>query len=250
MNSRLLDTFEPCSLEQINESGLFQNRVDRKYVLPIEALDDLLHHCHADYRILTIDENRAFSYQTDYYDTAALTTYHQHHSGRANRFKIRERKYLNTGMHYFEVKKRNHKGATEKVRLDGIRISDAGGMIQKETGLASEELVHTLRSQYTRISLLHKTEKEKVTIDIDLSFSNRERSIQFQHILMIEIKTPSRNESQLVSYMKIKGFRQGSLSKYCLGLIGLDPNLKHNRFKKSYTKIFNKNRHGYSRILQ
>lgn len=250
MNERLLHAFQSCSLEQINNSGLFRNRVDRKYVLPVEALEELLLYCQPYYQILEIKSIRSFSYQTDYYDTAMLTTYHLHHNGRGNRFKIRERSYINTGLHYVEVKKRNHKGATEKVRLEGSGVREAGTMIQAETGLSSKELIHTLRSRYTRISLLHKTENEKVTIDLDLSFSHQEKNLLLPHILMVEIKTPSRNESQLVSYMKRNGFRQGSLSKYCLGLIGLNPDLKHNRFKKSFTKILNKNKHGHSRILQ
>lgn len=244
-----LDEFNTISLEQINASGLFQKRIDRKYVLPAEALGELLSYCHPYYAILEIKGERQFEYKTDYYDTENLDTYHHHHIGRANRFKIRERRYLNSGVHYFEVKKRNHKGATEKIRMESAGKAEASDMIKNHTGLAAEWLINTLTSQYTRITLMHRSKNEKVTIDHALRFSNGGNTVSYPNLLLVEIKTPSRNESQLVSYMKINGYREGSLSKYCFGLISLNPGLKHNRFKKSLTKILNKNRYGSARLL-
>ena len=244
-----LDEFNAISLEQINASGLFQKRIDRKYVLPADALEELLHYCLPHYAILEINGTRQFDYNTDYYDTENLDTYHQHHSGRANRCKIRERRYLNTGLHYFEVKKRNHKGATEKIRMESAGKPEASELIKDHAGIEPELLINTLTSQYTRITLMHLSKNEKVTIDHQLRFSNEKNSVSYPNIIMVEIKTPSRNESQLVSYMKINGHREGSLSKYCFGLISLNPGLKHNRFKKSLTKILNKNRHGSARLL-
>lgn len=244
-----LNSFDTIPLEQINASGLFQKRIDRKYVLPAYTLEDILHYCQPFYKVLEINGVREFDYKTDYYDTRELDTYQQHHNGRANRCKIRERVYLNTGLHYFEVKKRSHKGATEKIRMEGSGIQKAGELIKTQAGFEPSLLINTLTSQYTRITLMHRSKNEKVTIDHHLGFSNNGHDISFPNILMVEIKTPSRNESQLVSYMKMNGHREGSLSKYCFGLIGLNPGLKHNRFKKALIKILNKNTHGSPRLL-
>lgn len=240
----LLSRFETIPLGQLESSGLFQNRVDRKFVLPADRLADLIRFFEAGYRVLEVNGKRCFSYQTRYFDTPAFDFYFQHHRDKPSRVKVRERTYLESGLQYVEVKQKEANGRTRKFRKPELTVGNSGTFIESHAGFPATALSCTLQSRYQRITLFHKTELEKVTLDLDLCYATDAEELGFPNILLLEIKTPGRAASSLIHWLKEQGIREGSLSKYVLGLISLHPELKHNRFKKAFTNILNKNNHG------
>ena len=236
--------FETIPLDQLESSGLFQNRIDRKYVLPADKLEDLLHFFREHYRVLEVNGKRCFSYQTRYFDTRDFDFYFQHHRDKPSRVKVRERTYLESGLQFVEVKQKEANGHTRKFRTAQQTLEGSGTFIESHAGYPAESLSCTLQSRYQRITLFHKTELEKVTIDLGLNYATDTDEQGFPNILLLEIKTPGRTSGKLINWLKEQGIREGSLSKYILGLISLHPELKHNRFKKAYTNILNKNNHG------
>jgi hypothetical protein len=244
-----LSTFNEISLERLDASGLFQKRLDRKYVIPRLQVEALLEYCREYYDVLSIGGARIFEYETAYFDTPELDFYHQHQSGRATRKKLRERTYLNSGERYLEVKCRTNKGTTVKHRIAVDGVVDVSGFIEEHSGFSKSYLNSTLVTRYKRITLFHKTRTEKVTLDIELAYFRGEQTVTYPNIVMVEIKVPYMHEGQLFHFMKQHGIRKGSLSKYCLGMISLDQSIKHNRFKRIYTRLVNLNNHGFSGLL-
>jgi VTC domain len=249
MLEKTLSSFNSISLNKLETSGLFQKRLDRKYVIPRSMIGELLEYCRDYYDILTIDGSRIFDYQTEYFDTPSFDYYHQHQNGRATRKKLRERTYLNSGERYLEIKCRTNKGTTVKHRVIVDGIMNAGEFIQEHSGFPPSHFNTTLITRYKRITLFHKTRIEKVTLDIDLTYIRGDQTVSYPNIVMVEIKVPNIHEGQLFHFMKKNSIRKGSLSKYCLGMISLDPCIKHNRFKRIYTRLVNLNNYGFSGLF-
>ena len=68
-------------------------RVDRKYIVDFETLEQLLSQLGDDYLALEIDGERLQQYDSVYFDTPALRGYRHHLQGRRKRFKCRTRLY-------------------------------------------------------------------------------------------------------------------------------------------------------------
>ena len=101
-----LNQLSPISLEEMDRVKL-QNRTDTKFVFNTALLPAILAEIEPFYAILKIKEKRTNSYETLYYDTKELQSYIQHHNGKANRIKVRFRKYIESKLVYLEVKYNN-----------------------------------------------------------------------------------------------------------------------------------------------
>lgn len=64
-----LDRFEPVLLEDIVAEAELLTRTDRKYVVSAERAGEILRELGAECRILTIDGQRDFGYESVYFDT-------------------------------------------------------------------------------------------------------------------------------------------------------------------------------------
>ncbi|NKY40828.1 VTC domain-containing protein [Cellulomonas septica] len=96
----------PVTLDELLTDAALQTRVDRKYVLPVTALDALLDGLDPATRVLEIDGRRASAYRSVYFDTPALTSYLGAARRRRGRFKVRTRTYVDDGACWVEVKTR------------------------------------------------------------------------------------------------------------------------------------------------
>lgn len=237
MYSDIFSQYETISLTDLNTRALLQNRVDKKFVLPLDNLMKILQECKNEYYILKIDDNCIFDYINLYYDTPELKYYHQHHSGRARRYKIRERIYKNSGSHFIEVKQKKSNGKTIKYRAVSDNIEQASVFLNQFSDVNPAELINTLKNNFKRITLLHKNKVEKITIDLNLKFESGTNFINYDNIIIAEVKTENYSNIDFCKIMKSYSVREGALSKYCLGMISLNNNIKHNNFKHLFSKI-------------
>lgn len=240
MKYEILHRFNSVSLDYLNTYNLYSDREDKKYVIPYFYLDEILEYCKDQYQILEIQNQRIFDYKTIYYDTADYFTFHEHQRGKASRFKIRQRQYLQTGETYMEIKFSNNKGKTQKFRIDQTGLNESAEFILEKTSINSNNLHKTLETNYKRITLIHNYKKEKITFDISLHISNENKSINFSKIIFAEVKTDNRHDIDFCSIMKHFKIQSGSLSKYCLGITCLNPEIKRNNFKLTLNKILKK----------
>jgi hypothetical protein len=100
------------------------------------------------------------------------------------------------------------------------------------------ELVPQLRSGFSRITLVHRDQPERVTLDFDIAFSHDNRTECCPGIVIAEVKQ-NRNQrnSPTRELMHQRHIRPMRVSKYCLGSVLLKPALKYNRFKSKLRAI-------------
>lgn len=220
-----LNTFEPITLEEMDNVKLM-NRVDVKYTFRDEQLPSFLDKLKEHYRVLEVNGCRSSRYESLYFDTPGFHLYHQHHSGRLNRYKIRVRKYVESNLHFFEIKFKNNKGRTLKNRIKQQQVIEtiegrAGEFLAEHSNLGSEKLEPKLWVNYTRITLVHRTIAERVTLDLNLSFKTDEELHSIPHLVIAEVKQDKASTSTFVRLMRDNFIREGSISKYCFGVASM-----------------------------
>jgi hypothetical protein len=235
----ILNEFTTLNLNQVERVKLL-DRMELKYILTIENLPEILSKLSNDYYLLTTGGTGLRHYENRYYDTPDLRMYLDHHNGKLNRFKVRFRKYVDTGNTFFEIKLKNNKGRTVKTRLEvpdeDYRIhGNVQNILQAETGYSSYMLYESLVVKYQRITLIKKQSAERVTFDVDLSYRYGTEDASYPCIVVAEVKQPRSTASVFTTLMHNQHIHPFSFSKYCLGIASVYPDVKDNNFK---TKIY------------
>ena len=238
----LLDMFEPLGLEDLNSAGLL-DRVETKYVLSVDDLADVLDAVSEQYGVLTIDEEVLHRYENQYFDTFDRALYRAHHNADVDRFKYRYRRYAGIDDVYFETKHKSNKGRMTKTR---VRVPKFSKTLSREArrqvsagGVHSpDELIATMHGSFRRISLRSLGSVERATIDIDLEFAMGKRNAATRSLVVAEVKQPRLDQqSPLVRALQRRGIRRTRFSKYCVGMLAVDPGHKHNAFKPLLRKV-------------
>lgn len=237
----IINQFNPISLREMDNVKLL-NRVDTKYICSIFKLKEVLKELKTFYKVLEIKDQRIMSYRTKYYDTADFKMFNEHQNGKLNRFKIREREYINSDLKFMELKFKNNKGRTLKTRIVKPDRCDCFSnkeidFLDNNSPFTSGELDVKLYNSFQRITLCNQS--ERVTIDFKLKFENNKGDIGILPLLaIIEIKQAKFSiNSDAVQILKKHQIRPYSFSKYCVGSTMVYPHLKSNRFKSKILLI-------------
>ena len=238
--NNILALFEPISLKEMDNVKLL-NRTDTKFVFNLNTLELFLESCSKDYKILTIKNKNIASYKTLYFDTKDFEFYNHHHNQKGNRFKVRIRKYVDSSLCFLEIKNKI-KGRTIKTRT---LINDFEEQLSSESIDFIQKVVQNknplqmkIWNSFDRITLTNEKRKERLTIDINLSFELGEEKKQLKNIVICELKQ-ERVNIQSPAYIKLKKLqiRPARISKYCIGAGSVYENLKINRFKKKFIQL-------------
>jgi hypothetical protein len=237
----ILNTFEPITLKEMDNVKLM-DRTDTKYVFRHDNLPDFLEQIKNDYRVLDVNGHRISRYESLYFDTKDFDLYLCHHRGKPGRYKVRCRKYVESELHFFEVKYKNNKGRTIKDRvkqkkIDGLIVDSAEDLLKEKTPLQAAHLEPKLWVNYSRITLVNRNSPERVTIDLDLTFKNNETDKTIHNLVIAEVKQDKALVSSFIKLMKRYHVREGSMSKYCYGVISLFNKIKYNNFKPKLITI-------------
>lgn len=223
------------------EGVKLMNRTDTKFCFSAELLPKILEEIQNDYKCVEIEGKRICSYKTLYFDTEAMMLYHQHHSGKLNRYKIRKRSYVDSGISFLEVKFKNNKGRTVKDRIKDSTGGELGEksltFLNKELPFDPAQLVPVLWVNYGRITLVSKKSAERVTIDTGLEFVKGDKKIGMQEMVIAEVKQESRKASAIVEVLKKYRIHEGGISKYCLAAALICDGVKINNFKEKIHQI-------------
>lgn len=236
-----IKSFKSISLNEINSIALMK-RFDTKYVINITNLNSILKELAHKYKVLEIDGKRIMNYSTLYFDTPAFKFYYDHHNGKSNRVKIRQRKYIDSDLTFLEIKKKNNKGLTNKFRTEindfETELSDNSEKFISEITNSSNKLAPSLQNNFNRITLVNFKDKERVTIDLNLTYTLNEQKISYSKLVIIELKQERFNRHSLVvKTLKNKDYNSYSISKYCIGIVNLYKDIKYNLFKTKLLKI-------------
>lgn len=223
-------------------SVALMKRTDTKYVINISTLPKVLNKLLESYRVLEIKGRRIMNYSSLYLDTDNFKFYLDHHNGRVNRTKIRQRKYVDSDLTFLEIKKKNGKGETNKFRIKiddfETELSDTSKEFISEITNHNYDLKTSLWNSFNRITLVNLEENERVTIDLNLTYSVDGKEKKYSNIVVVELKQSRFDRKSLVvKALKNVGHNPYSISKYCIGVANLYKNLKQNTFKIKLLKL-------------
>ena len=232
----MIADFLPISLSEMDDVKLM-SRTDTKFAFKANKMPFLLQQLMPFYRVLAIDGDLIHDYKSLYYDTEDRKFYLDHHNGRVNRNKIRFREYVGSKLTFLEIKRKNNKGKTIKKRMKVDKISNQ--LLEKEQGYVEKIIGKPINVEakqwinFSRITFVHKAQKERLTMDINLTFENANEKGDMKHIVIAEVKQERMSRSsdfmRIAKEMHILPIR---ISKYCMSTLKLDPGLKKNRFKE------------------
>jgi len=236
------DIFDSIKLEEMDEVKLM-NRTDTKYWFNIEHLPELLLAIKDSYFILKISGQTKLPYTTTYYDTSKNRMFAEHHNGKLNRYKVRRRVYVSSGISFLELKFKSNKGRTIKKRVAanfGQRTFTAEErvFINQLVPFNCNDLRLSLKNKFTRLTLVSKNFKERCTIDLNLQFQKSDKMVSLDDLVIVEIKSEgSLSGSPLARALRDKRIKKSGFSKYCVGRTLTDSELKRNAFKNKIRKI-------------
>lgn len=234
------------------DSVKLMNRIDTKYVVSMQTLPALLQMAEQDYFVQEIAGKRTGEYDTTYYDTEDLDMYIRHHDRQLVRQKIRVREYVESRLFFLEIKRKNNRGRTKKKRIalpsatltpdmigqgkEPVRVDD---FIARKSRYLYEQISPRLRTQFTRITLVNKQKTERLTIDMNLRFTNLRSGAQVNYpgMVIVELKRDGNVPSPMIDIMLRLRIKQLKISKYCIGTALTTPEVKQNRFKIKIRKI-------------
>ncbi|MCG8411667.1 MAG: polyphosphate polymerase domain-containing protein [Bacteroidales bacterium] len=241
---KLINEYTPIDFSELNNSKLL-NRIDTKFICHISLLPQILKPTIQHYYICQTNKIRNCRYQSLYFDTPQLKTYFDHHKQKRLRYKIRFRKYIETGDSFLEVKLKENFARTNKKRtqfeLCNKLKTKHFEFIKKHINYNFIELNPILWTLFNRITLVGKNIPERITIDTDICFKNKNRILTVPNMVVIEVKRSKGNvKSFFIENLRNNNLKPFGISKYVLGNILLTPKIKHNLFKHKVRTI-NKN---------
>jgi hypothetical protein len=239
---KILQGFDAISLGEMDEVALL-DRHDTKYIFNREELLRLLPRLQSDYKVLEVLGKRASAYTSLYFDSDKLDFYSLHQRGKKNRVKIRMRQYVDSALTFLEIKLKNNKGRTVKSRIEIKDVeeflsADNLLFVQDNAG-PQEELQPQVYNEFNRITLVHKTAKERLTLDIGLIFrAPNGVEKQLNELVIAELKQDEVNRySTFAKLAKKRMIRPERISKYCLGIALLKSDVKKNQIKEKLLRI-------------
>ena len=195
------------------------------------------------YRILKINNNLVFTYDTTYFDTDNFLFYNQHHNENRKRFKVRFRQYSSGNKSFFEIKIKNNKNRTVKKRLLVTEINKYFSEQEKKLifeiiGLTADQLAPKLDLEFSRMTLTDNSFNERLTIDTNLSVKNGTSGKIFNQLVVSEIKQKKYNpKSDFIQILRDLKIQEMRFSKYCMGMLNVNKKIKYNRFKPKLLQI-------------
>ncbi len=232
----ILQAFDPISLDEMDRVKLM-NRIDTKFVFKVEQVSEILQEATDLYRILEIDGKRLFLYETLYLDTLDNQMYLDHHNGKLNRYKVRFRNYVDSNKIFLEIKYKTNKGRTIKKRIkrkeiDTLDSKKAKKYVEENSPYLYETLEPKMWSKFWRLTLVHKSVNERITVDLNLSYYYHSEEKDMSIISIAEVKQDISGEtSDFIRILQSRRIYPTSFSKYCFGRNLLNRDLKQNRFK-------------------
>lgn len=234
-------------------SGIrLMNRTDTKFVTNIATLRKLLKLAVWQYRAQEIEGKRQARYYTMYFDTPDMQMYTCHHSGHANRQKLRIRSYVDSGLNFLEVKTKNNHKRTRKKRTimfdfdplaparniafdsHDVNFKEYDSFLRENLWYKPEIMEEAIENRFNRITLVNNNKTERLTIDTDLCFHNIHtgNDCSLPELAIIELKRDGLVPSPILSLLNELRIKPLGFSKYCIGTALTNPDIRQNRFKQ------------------
>jgi hypothetical protein len=240
---------DPIGLAELMELAALQTRVDRKYFAPAEAFPRLIDELADELQVLDVDGRRTFGYESVYFDTPRLATYRAHLQRCRQRFNARTRTYVDSGLCMFEVKLAGARGETVKQRMPHPA--------EHRAELTEEALAHlvttpcrayhqelpsgmqpTLVTTDRRTTFVSRTGEVRLTCEVGLICSDVHHEVRDTgtHVL-VESKAAGQGGAP-DRILRELGVRPASVSKYCVAVAALHPEVPSNPWHQTLRRYF------------
>jgi len=244
-----LARFRPISLQEANRIARLQERVDRKYLVNRDVFSAIADELARSYSVVEVEGKQVLQYDTVYFDTDGLLCYRSHLQGRRRRFKLRTRRYADSGHCFFELKYKDARGRTSKERIDypwelhGEIDTNASAFVAstllRRYGMTfASEVSPALDVSYRRMTLVNLGGAERITCDFDLSFRTAGGETRLGDDYMILETKGDFRFSAADLLLRSRGYRPINCSKYCVGVASCDPRVKNNPFRPVLRRYF------------
>ncbi len=251
----VLGAFPPIGLEEMDSIRLM-NRIDSKYLTDRLVLDEVLEDAlEGGYRVFTQDGVRLHRYDSLYFDTPSLRMFTDHRRGKAFRQKVRTREYVESGLCFLEVKRKNNRGRTKKkrIRIPAECFGDFCGdeticsWLAGHSDCDAKSVSPSIETSFSRITLVNKNLNERLTIDLGVSFRNFRTGVtaDLGGTVIIELKQDGRLHSDMQDILLRHRVKPMRLSKYCIGVVSTDSAVHPGRFKNKLRTIEKLNKNFY-----
>ena len=243
---RRVSELPAISLADLNEAASLQMRVDRKYVVNEKQLLAMIGAIATRLAALEIDGQRAFAYESVYFDTPAFESYLSAAHRRRARFKVRTRSYLDGGFTMLEVKTRGARNVTVKNRQEygfenrAIVVPESHPFVDSVTGRVGlgAQLSPVLTTEYERTTLVDLDDIARLTVDANLRCTDwKSDQVQLGASYVVETKT-SGPPSTADRWLWSRGIRPTKISKFGTGLAALNPGLPSNKWHRTINRHF------------
>lgn len=241
--------FDPISLDALNAKAAMLERLDNKYVVQGPVLAVAADEFAALFDVLEIDHQRAFTYETCYFDDPERRSYYDHHQGRRQRMKVRVRRYVDAGLCFLEVKLKDKRGITVKKRMpyDAAKADLLDDRAMHHVRQCHEALYGrpfdralepVLRMRYRRVTLVAREGGERMTIDSDIRFlAGPDTFGPPPGVFIVETKSAHGHGLADVVLRRHHQHPTTGCSKYCVGMSVTGAVHKFNRFRPALRKL-------------
>lgn len=228
-------------LMTLNARAELLTRVDRKYLVHVDLLPSLLDRLGGDVEVLEIAGRRLLGYSSTYVDTPDFALYRAHLQGRRRRYKVRLRTYLDSDLHFLEVKHKAYRGSTVKRRtewetpvLEGDHWQEYARWIVRDAYRsdlpAALSPVATVTNR--RCTFAFPGHQARMTIDVDLRFTDPTGSAGMRaDRVLVETKSGPRQANPADRALRDLGMRPVSISKYCAAVALLHSEIRSNPWR-------------------
>jgi hypothetical protein len=239
------------ALEQVVATADLQTRAERKYLVPADVFMRFTAIMGDRFAALEMDGRRLFRYESVYFDTGGLAAYRQHAHGRRRRFKVRTRAYLDVADCVLEVKTEGGRGETIKERLpygwtDRHQLTDQARRFALDRigdPATVQDLRPVITTTYRRATIVDPCSGSRVTFDVGLAFTLEAGVEQARRregpggLVLVESKTVGVAATADTVLWRL-GQRPMPLSKYCIGMALMRPDLPANRWNRELRRYF------------
>lgn len=155
---------------------------------------------------------------------------------------MRFREYLGSGLVFLEVKRKTGRGRTDKKRIRVEAIPEAMSPEQQafvSAAMGKEQpLQATLWNHFTRYTFVNRNAPERLTMDVGLTYADAANERPLGPVVIAELKQERADRtSPFVRIMRERVVAASGMSKYCVGMLLLEKNVKPNAFKAVLLKL-------------
>ena len=241
-------TLPAVGLTEVTQGAALQTRAERRYLVPVDHLAELIARLGGAWAALEIDGRRGFAYGSVYFDTPDLRCYRQHLQGRRRRYKVRTRAYLDSGDCALEVKRKGPRDHTIKARLpypiaDRDRLTPRAraflaDQLHQASGQPPPRLAAVVTIAYQRTTLVDLAKGARLTCDVDLVLAGAGRVAHGPsgHVLVEHKSLGPQGEADAALHSL--GLRPVQLSKYCIAVALLHPGIRANPWHRTLRRYF------------